>query len=360
MAQGVGKLEDVDRLEMFYQRTGPYLYGAVHAVEGSLDNQRTSHPFVIAKMVGNTEIIYGCIPYFVDKVVELINEPSALTLPMPIETEAHVRDIIRGNLSLVPDSPEMDRFLHQHEIETERKILLISLHMRSLLEVVPGVKTNMNLYDYNQKIIGEISMKDALNAFMHYKYFVVNGQWICDLFTTREQPASPKWAVGSKIDVFDYFDAILKTVNGITVNDFIGAVRSKLAKLSVKSTMIDIMSTVQNVHSLSRVVNERIQDPRFNGMMNILFGDLMQRDIARMDTKSLPSTFRYSMTFRNLHFQIGGILSQKRLKLSTEFNGEPISVEIPYTELFSTLSQAFGDDPLIRIAPTPSPLENEL
>ena len=126
------------------------------------------------------------------------------------------------------------------------------------------------LYDYEDNRIDTVSLKEIADLLMHHRYFVIRDGYLCDLYSGDEQLTSPR-LFGSKIEVQELVNATLELLGRIRIRDFAGMLRSRLERLSVDSEPRDIIFLIQNIHSLSVIIQDRISDSRFPQMLELLF-----------------------------------------------------------------------------------------
>lgn len=351
-------MEGPNVVALIYRRVDPYLYGAVHTVINSLDNQQTSYPFIISKQLQGREIVYGSVHYLINQIADLLSRFSEDRTHSPqvlTQSGVEIREIHRGDgKTLVEivrhdgDESVTDRFLHQKEEQTRAKILLIALHLRILFEVFSGKpKKSINLYDYSDGCIGQIPLQDLANLLMHYRYFVVNGEYLMDLFSGEGQLPSER-LVGTKVSVFEFLDAVSEVINRIRVKDFIGVLRSGLSRLSASSEAKEIIFLVQNIHSLANIVKKRIGDDKFSDIANFLLRDAAQRYLERMQ---MERPVRTQVAVRHIFsapaFKLEDNLSRKELVIALTIDCTDEVLKVPYAEFFKLLNKAYGNDPLV-------------
>ena len=137
----------------------------------------------------------------------------------------------------LPESEHFDSFLHDREREAEEAILLLAVHLRTLMELFSGkFSMKIKVFDYggDEKMIGEISLKDIFDLLLHHRYFVIKGEYIIDLFS-HKRGLSLEPSFGHRINKFELMDTVISLILEIKINDFIGILRSRLENLSAEA-----------------------------------------------------------------------------------------------------------------------------
>ena len=348
-------MKKINKLFLLYQRRRADLYGAICPVL-KVGRQQTSAPFVISKMLGNKEIVYGSM---IDLVVKLNNilikyndHQHQIGKSLDERNIQPTKDESRhgGVVKTVPEFEGIDSFFHEHEEKDEETIFLFAVYLRSLIEVFgKSVDEKLVIYTYEgHDSSNTISMRELSNILMHNRYLVIRNEYLTNMFSDIKHLSSGKY-FGSKINIFEYFSAAQKIFKqNITFDVFLDMIELRLDKVSAQSDPQEIIFLVQNIHSLNKMVETRISDNRFSEMMDLLFKkttDSMLRNaqIHHPDRNELFIQF----TFTPPTFQIAEDLSSKKIEVSTTTNGTQEKLELKCKDLFSALKKSFGKDPLI-------------
>ena len=348
-------MKEDNRLFLVYRYSGPYLYGALHVVRRDVQNQETSYPFVISKQFQGREIVYGSVLNLMEKVASAFfrfdSWQRSLDKTMPDAFRASIQaNMQAGRVTYqLPEAELSQVILHQVDERLEDAILVSSLHLRNLLEVFSGKgDRQVGLYDYEDNRIGTVSLKEIADLLMHHRYFVIRHGYLCDLYSGYEQLTSPR-LFGSKIEVQEMVNATLDVLGGIRIRDFAGMLRSRLERLSVDSEPRDIIFLIQNIHSLSVIIQDRISDSRFPQMLELLFRELRERQHAEMDQHPEIPEMTFTYAFRPPTFKVADELSTRQLAMDISINGKVESFLFGYEEFFGALTGTYGDDALVSL-----------
>ena len=299
-------MNDHQRLFVRYQKSGPFMYGHIHVVRGSIDNQESSYPFIVSKHIQDKEIVCGSMVALMNKIAGLIfrfNERQrVIGESLPEDVKSSVKTVAENNKVVheLPESEHLDSILQEQEELLEETIMLILINLRTLFDILSGKgDRKVNVYDYEDKLIGTTSLRELANLLVHHRYFVIRGEYVHDLFSGDAQLASQQ-KFGAKIRVTELFDEVFNCLSGIRVRDFVGVLRSRLEQLTVDSEMKDIVFLIQNIHSLWYIMQERFTDSRFSQVMDLLFREVQKRHIdsikKRRGTKAGNYSFRFPFT----------------------------------------------------------------
>ncbi len=353
-------MEHETRLFTIYTRAEPYLYGAISVVgaeavaQGGTIPLEWSYPYVISKQLEDREIVFGSFLHLIGEAAKPIfrmnHRIRALADSLPEEVRSSIR-VSRTDNALIHESPSSefpDWFLHRQEELAKEGLLLSGLHLRTLLELLSARRnTPVPLYDYEGNPNGTATLNALFHMLMHHRYCVISGEYVHDIFSDRAQLDSPR-LFGSKIKSAELFNAMLNYVSAITINDFVGVLRSRLESLTVASEPRDIMFAVQNVHSLAEIIGDRITDGRFPKMQELLFREFTadeesQIEEARRQSKAVTLKRRFGKPT----FKIDAVLHEKRIEMAVNINGKAESFKVDQEQFFGVLTQVYGDDPIV-------------
>ena len=350
-------MNEHQRLFVLYQKSGPFLYGYIHVVRGSIDNQEASYPFIVSKHIQNREIVYGSMIALMNKIAGLKfrfdERQRAIGQSLPEDVKSSVRTVVENDKVVheLPESEQLDWVLQEQEERLEETIMLMLLNLRTLLDILSGKgDRKIDVYDYEDKLAGETSLREIANLLMHHRYFVVRGEYLHDLFSGDFQLTSQQ-RFGSKIKLTELFDEMFNCLSGIRVRDFVGVLRSQLERLTIDSEMKDIVFLIQNIHSLWYIMQERFTDSRFSEVMDLLFREVQKRhiDSIKKRTGNRAGVYSFRFTYTTPRFKIDEDLSARRIVMQLTVSGRHEEFKFGYEEFFKVLTKVYGDDPLLSL-----------
>ena len=281
--------------------------------------------------------------------MNVLLEEMGESLPDNIRSFMVVSNSQNATTYTMPSQGFSASFLHKQEGIMKDTLLLSGLHLRTLLEMFSGRgNTSIPLYDYEANAIGTVSLNDLFNPLMHYRYCVISGEYVHDLFSRTFQLESPR-LFGSKIKTADLFDAMTKFLSAVRVNDLVGLLRGSLKSLTVDSEPRDIAFAVQNVHSLTQIISDRILVPRFQGFQQFLFRQLTEDEKLKIKESDGNSKVVLERRFGKPNFKIGDDPRAETIVMYVNINGKSESFEFSQAEFFAELSQAFSEEPLVTL-----------
>ena len=346
------------RLFLVYQKVDELLYGAISTLreedlqQGGTIALEWSYPYIVSKHLGDREIVYGSVIHLMYEAARPILRMNALLKEMgeslPDETRSSLV-ITRSHGAITHTSPSKGfsaSFLHKQEEIMKDALLLSGLHLRTLLEMFSGRgNAPVPLYDYEGNSIGTVSLAVLFNTLMHYRYCVIYGEYVHDLFSRTSQLESPR-LFGSKIKTAELFKAVVTFITAIRMNDFVGMLRRSLKGLAVDSEPREIAFAVQNVHSLNQIISDRILEPQFQGFQQFLCRELTEDEKIKIKESDGKSEVRLERRFGKPSFKIGDDPGAAAIDMHININGKSECFEFSQAEFFGELSQALGDEPL--------------
>ncbi len=355
-------MQSETRLFTIYTRVDPYLYGAISIIgpediaRGGTIPLEWSYPFVISKQMDDREIVYGSLLHLIGEVAKPIfrfnHRVRALADSLPEEVRSSIRVSHEGNAVIhelqSSDFPEW--LLHRQEELTKEGLLLSGLHLRTLLEILSGRRNaSVPVYDYDGNANGAVTLNELFHILMHHRYCVVSGDYIHDVFSGKAQLESPR-LFGSKVKSSELFNAMLSYISTIKIRDLVGVLRGRLESLTVQSEPRDIMFAVQNVHSLTEIIGERIPGKRFPKMQELLFREFTTEEKRQIEeAKRQDKTVTLVRRFGQPAFKIDPALHEKRIEMSININGKSESFSFEQDQFFGVLTQVYGDDPVVSL-----------
>lgn len=349
------------RLFLVYKMVDDSLYAAISTVpeddlqEGETIPLEWSFPYIVSKQIGDQEIVYGSVIHLMYEAARPILrmnrllEDLAENLPEDVRSSMVVSNSQDATTYTMPPRVSSASLFHKQEEIMKDALLLSGLHLRTLLETFSGQRnTRVPLYDYEGNSMGLVSFAEIFNTAMHYRYCVISGEYVHDIFSRSYQLNSPR-LVGSKIKMADLFGAMLRSISSIRVNDFLGMLRGTLQGLNVNSESREIIFAFQNVHSLSQIISDRILDARFQGFQKFLFGELTEDEKLRIKESAGKVEIKLERRFGNPRFKIGADLGAETIEMHLNINGKQEHFEFGQEEFFKELSHTFGVDPIFTL-----------
>ena len=338
----------VHRVHVFFNaKIQPYMYGAVHIVDGSVDNQWWEKPFVVSRRkLGGQEVVYGTVHRTLEKIVSQLNRLKKFHVDSRAELAASGVSPLPPERLMSPESEIEVRIMDEQEELVEDVLLAVSVNIRILSEIFPDKLQTYKVivYDYEHVHVGEIELSEIANLLVHNRYVVVRGQYLEDLISDRKfMSARPE--MGLKVDFGEYFTEVNKVVTGIAVGDLVEKLRDSTERLTTSSSVKDIIFLTQNLYNLGGSILE--SDRRMDsGPLNTIFNRIGREHLDSVYPKtpefsdvSVDVTF----VFRTPRFYLQPDLDHKQIRVEVEVNGKTEKLVMDYEDFFSEVSEAAGD-----------------
>ena len=336
----------VNRVQIFFNAEyKPYLYGAVHIVDGDLKNQWWEKPFVISKgRSDGEEVVYGTVKRKLDKILSQVAKLKHFQSETQAKLDATgITPLIQGN-SILPKSEAADRIIDEQEDLIEDVLLTISVNIRILSEIFPQKlkKSKVNVYDYDDEHIDRIELCEIADLLLHNRYIVVKNHYVVDLFSDQKFMAE-KPQMGLKINFSEYISEVGKVVNSITVKDLITRLWGSTTKLSASSNIKDIIFLTQNLYTLGGFVVGS-DAPIGSGPLKTILDRVATKYIERIyPQNSAPEDIQIEMIFSTPRFYLEPDLDQKQIRIQMQINGNPETLVMDHDEFFSEVIKASGN-----------------
>ena len=154
--------QKVNRIQVvFNAEHPPYLYGAIHVVDGDIGNQRWEKPFVISKQGPGGETFYGTVTRTLAKVWSQLQRLRRFRSDTERRLEAAGVSPIDHAGSELPDSKLTDQILDDQEELIEEVLLCISVHVRVLSEIFPKKLASAHLMFSTSMITMETALTES-------------------------------------------------------------------------------------------------------------------------------------------------------------------------------------------------------
>ena len=356
--------EQFEGLGTVYVRDGNVVRTGIFTMEYSVPPEEIVLPdmkaiYVSSKTVAGIEVIYGSVLHAIDEAVRPIyhtkrllrksneiNEQRGWNTGNAIEYGKNVK-----SWELSPGA-DPDAVLHRQEEILKDALLLTGVHVRTLLEDFSGIgNVPVAVYDREDSAVGTVSLAAIFHTLAHYRYCVVSGAFVHDVFSRKGQLGIDQ-LVGSKLRTAEVFDAVFESISKIRVSDFVGLLWGRLESLSVNSARRDAIFAVQNVEAIARIVCERATaDGEVPKFMQFLVSQMItEQEGVIPDTEfvNIP-TGHWSRRTGIPSFQVGRTLRNKTIQVDLSFgeDGQRKVTNLRWDDFFRELVKAHGEEPLV-------------
>lgn len=135
--------------------------------------------------------------------------------------------------------------------------VLVAVHARNVMDIFPRLR-NWTIprsgYD-NKPDGGKLELRQVFDVLIHNRYSYFDGSHVRDLLSDRQTPTGRFMGYG--FDISDFFRAVLKLVEDVTVKDWTKFLRQRAKHLSANSKPHQIIPVVQNVEALYSILRSR-------------------------------------------------------------------------------------------------------
>lgn len=348
------KTNKFNKIELIYNGNHkPYLYGSIRVIDGSLDKVQWGSPFVISKRNSKgEEIVYGTVKRTLEKISSQIYRLKSFASKAKVKLDAESITPITGDGLTLPESELTQKIVDEQEDIIEDILLTISVNIRILSEIFPQKlkKSKVNVYDYNDKCVSNIELKEIANLLLHNRYILVKNQYVVDLFSDEKfMTESPQ--MGLKINFREYLSEVRKVVNGITIDDLTSKLCELTKNLSTSSNIRDIIFLTQNLYTLGGLVIGEAATINSGPLNTILdrVADKHSQKVYSQKSTSKETQIVINVTFNSPRFTLEPDLNQKKIRISMQVNGNKESLVMNYKKFFSEVSKASGNRKLYEI-----------
>ncbi len=356
--------EQFEGLGTVYVRDGNVVRTGIFTMEYSVPPEEIVLPdmkaiYVSSKTVAGLEVIYGSVLHAIDEAVRPIYRTKRLL------RKSHETNEQRGwntgnaieygkNVKSWELSPGAytDAVLHRQEEILKDALLLTGVHVRTLLEDFSGIgNVPVAVYDREDSAVGTVSLAAIFHTLAHYRYCVVSGAFVHDVFSRKGQLGIDQ-LVGSKLRTVEVFDAVFESISKIRVSDFVGLLWGRLESLSVNSARRDAIFAVQNVEAIARIVGERAtadgEVPKFMQFLVSQMTTEQEGVIPDTEFVNIP-TGHWSRRTGIPSFQVGHTLRNKTIQVDLCFgeDGQRKVTNLRWDDFFRELVKAHGEEPLV-------------
>lgn len=332
---------------LFNDKHPPYLYGAVHIVDGDIKNQWSENPFVISKRrADGGETVFGTISQTMEKIWSQLERLKAFQADAVRRLQTAGIEPVAGTESQLPASPVADQILDEQEDLIEDVLVSISVNVRVLAEIFPDKmkRAETKVYDYEGDCVSNIELSRIANLLLHNRYILIRDEYVVDLISD-EQFLSDKPQLGLKINFLEYLGAVERALDALTVSDLIGRLYSLTTRVSSKSSIKDIVFLTQNLYTLGGLAMTA-NVPSLEGPLKSIF-DRVATQILEAGPKPFPGEKRLlSIVFSTPRFTLEPDLNNKQIRVRVEVNGKPEELVMGYREFFREVGKTHGNGKL--------------
>lgn len=366
-----------DVLEVFYNHSGPLLYGAIVLFKHSTGSEpitpyKQSAPFVVSETIAPGEVIvHGSVDYLIQDIQRVLKEIHAASNEFS-NMLGHVtpRSFVQGErarLGTLPESDPVRRVYFEFRRKLAGMLILLSAQARNLFDLFPRLDCLIPLSDAAGKRTHDIKLSKLFAHFIHNQYVFLNGEHVSDLFPAKPREASPiaRTFMGYRFNWIEYVETIDAAIRDVRVKDLTGLLRGRLKSLSLNSRYSDIVFLLQNLRSFSHLLGVKVADRLYQGILSLLFDDEIQAHFgaAKMEVEAGEEVQIYTI-FSTPRFKIHERLIERKFKIHVECkwtfldsNGRllhedqdfgKLTKEVGYEQLLDQVVHAFGDHPLLK------------
>ena len=321
----------------------PYIYGAIHKVDGSVDNQWWEKPFVVSKKRSDgNDVHYGTVKRTLGKIVSQLQRLEKFSFESAAKLEAAGITPLIQKGAILPESQLSHRILDEQDDLIEEVLLAISVDIRILSEIFPSKlrKRKVSVYDYDNANIGRIELNEIADLLLHNRYIVIKDQYVVDLMSDKGF-MSDKPQMGLKFDFDEFISQVQKAISGLTVKDLVGKLWGITKLLSPSSSIKDIVFLAQNLYTLGDSVVGK--DAKVEtGPLKVILDKVAKQHLDRLYPPPGAARLSTIVTFKTPRFYLEPDLDQKQIRTEVEVNGSPETLVMDYEDFFSEVSKASG------------------
>ncbi len=345
--------QNYNRVQIVYNAEHkPYLYGAVHIIDGDLNSQRWESPFILSKQRSDgIEVVYGTVTRTMEKIVSQLERLKRFQSETQSKLDA--AGIVPVNLEspTLPESEVTDKILDEQEELLEDVLMTVSVNVRILSEIFPQKFRNCGIavYDYDDKQVSSIELGEISDLLVHNRYIVVKDEYVVDLISDEKFMAKEP-QMGLKISVLEYFAEVMKAVDSITVKDLVSRLWGITKQVSASSSIKDIIFLTQNLYTMGGLVVGSDMDINSSPLKGIL-DRVLDQYLKRMypaSTAPEGTQVPVAFFFQSPRFYLEPDFDQKQIRIQMSVGSSPESLVsetlvMDYEEFFSQVIKASGN-----------------
>ena len=326
----------------------PYLYGAIHIVDGDEQDQRWERPFIVSKTTASgEEVVYGTIKRTLQRISAQLDRLKKFQTDAQAKLDAHGISSVGGQRRLLPESDISNQILDEQENLIEEVLIGVSVHIRILSEIIPKKLQShrVEVYDYDDNVVDTIALSEIANLLLHSRYLAIRNEFVVDLLSDRkfmtQQPQT-----GLKINFLEYTKEVRKAVGGITVKSLVEVLWRWTTDLSASSSVKDIMILTQNLYTMGGFVvgtTIPIETGPLKAILDKVADKHLKQRFARNPKLRKAKTLIDSVVFSTPRFYLEPDLNQKQIRIQMQVNGENEKMVMGYEEFYKQVLAVSGN-----------------
>ena len=346
--------EDFNRVQVVYNNEhSPYLYGAIHVIEGPIQSQRWHRPFIISKTANGEEVVYGTVTRTLTRILDQVNRFSEFSSTTHQQLVAAGIEV-SGDSPVLPKTDLTDAIIEEQDRLIEDVLLSTSVYVRILSEMFPKKlqRAVVPIYDYDGEKAGDVSLKHVGNLMVHNRFVTIRDNFVVDLISDEEFLGEPR-QMGLKFDFAEYLDCLSKVIESFTVKELVTILWAKIKHLSA-SGLDDIVFVTQNLYTLGGLVAGVTPRLHAGPMKTILDGVAKELYEQESGKGNIPAGQGLDVTvvFGPPRFYLEPDLAEKKIRTQMTVNGNPETLVMGYEDFFrSVLKVASGNKLLHGLTP---------
>ena len=329
----------------------PYLYGAMHIVDGSEQNQRWEKPFIVSKTTANgEEIVYGTVKRTLQRITSQLDRIRKFQADMQAKLDEHGIVPVDEQRGLLPEGEVTGQILDEQEDLIEDVIINVSVHIRILSEIFPKKLQShkVQVYDYDGNVVDTIELSEIANLLVHSRYLAIRNEFIVDLLSDQKfMTQHPQ--TGLKINFLEYSKEVREAVADITVKDLVTILWQWTAKLSSSSSVKDIMFTTQNLYTIGGFVvgtTIPIETGPLKAILDRVADEHLKMRFAKNPKLRKAKRLVESVVFSTPRFYLEPDLNQKQIRIQMQVNGQDERMVMDYERFYKRVLAASGSTKL--------------
>ncbi len=336
---------------VFNDEHKPYLYGAMHIVDGTEQNQRWEKPFIVSKTTANgEEIVYGTVKRTLERITSQLDRIRKFQADAQAKLDAHGIVPVDGKKGVLPEGDVTGQILDEQEDLIEEVLINVSVHTRILSEIFTKKfqSHRVQVYDYDDNMVDTIELSEIANLLLHSRYLAIRNEFIVDLHSDQkfmtQQPQT-----GLKINFLEYTKEVREAVAGVTVKDLVTVLWQRTAKLSSSSSVKDIMFTTQNLYTIGGFVvgtTIPIETGPLKAILDRVADEHLKMKFAKYPKWRKAKQLVDSVVFSTPRFYLEPDLNQKQVRIQMQVNGQDERMVMDYERFYKRVLAASGSTKL--------------
>ena len=344
MAKKAGPQEG---MRLLYTKRGGRLYGHIafyrrdHQDKTKMIQHRQSRPFVIGESEPGSErlVVFGSVDFLLREIRRTVEDFIALNKQWWFSRKDQ-------------SNARIDSDYDRHVMDF---VILVSTHTRNLFHLINRLNDReITKFTYENKPDGTVKMKELFDILIHNRYYYFDGTHIRDIFSDKfgEKSRISSHFMGYGFELGEFINGVIETIRDVQMRDLTQILRGKFKNLDLNSDAQAVVSLIQNLHSFSEIMKEKIPSSGYNFMMNLMFANIPSE--GKTEVRIL---------FESPNIGINSDLTRKEFEIKVRYTTDPTiqtpdrknlkdhGVSVGYHEFFNKVNTAFGKDRLIADVP---------